>query len=338
VAKELRPILTINSHEAWVHQLGYLGRPLQIIDGMPGRYCKTWDVRMRPVPASATLIARDQVVLGRRAYECIIAHSVADLMALKECVGPRILVLHTTLEGRAGTEGTEVPSGFVESVQAYLKLVKGIAVAVGDLKARSWRGTATDVVPFGIDVDCYLPHLGNIAAGIRVSNQIEARRDVLAWDFHERAFADIPVRLVGHNPDRPGVEAAQNWDDLKRLLSEHRLYIHTAHPELEEGYNMAMLEAMAAGLPVLGNRLPGSPIEHGINGFVSDDPVELAGHARSLLADPELAARMGQAARRTVRERFPIASFTARFTRVIQRAAQRWTQRRPRARKHEMYG
>lgn len=70
----------------------------------------------------------------------------------------------------------------------------------------------------------------------------------------------------------PGVEAAKNWDNLKEMLQLHRFYIHTADPRYEDGVNMATLEAMAAGMPVLGNRHPTSPIEHGKSGFLSDNP------------------------------------------------------------------
>ena len=38
------------------------------------------------------------------------------------------------------------------------------------------------------------------------------------------------------------------------------------------GFNLAMLEAMAAELPVIGNRHPSSPIRHGHDGFLADEP------------------------------------------------------------------
>ena len=58
------------------------------------------------------------------------------------------------------------------------------------------------------------------------------------------------VRLVGFNPDMPNVIPSRDWTDLKSILSSHRFFIHTAHPELEDGYNNATLEAMSAGLPL----------------------------------------------------------------------------------------
>ncbi|HEY3595750.1 MAG TPA: glycosyltransferase, partial [Polyangiaceae bacterium] len=76
--------------------------------------------------------------------------------------------------------------------------------------------------------------------------------------------------------------------------------------------------------PVLGNRHPSSPIEHGISGFLSDDPDELAEHAKMLLRDPERASEMGRAARETARTRFSIARFTTGFREVIQMAQRKW--------------
>jgi glycosyltransferase involved in cell wall biosynthesis len=114
--------------------------------------------------------------------------------------------------------------------------------------------------------------------------------------------------LPGKDPNMPGVSAANEWNDLKKMLQSHRFYIHTAAPGLEDGYNTASLEAMAAGMPVLGNRHPGSPVEHGISGFLSDDPEELRMYAGILLENRELAMKMGRQAQNTVIERFSMGT------------------------------
>ena len=125
------------------------------------------------------------------------------------------------------------------------------------------------------------------------------------------------MTLVGHNPELPGVRASQNWNELKQILQQHRFFIHTAKPQLEDGYNTATLEAMAAGLPVLGNRHPTSPIVHGVSGFLSDDPAELNIYARQLLEDRDLAAEMGRAAQRVVTEQFSGEAFRVGMMRAI---------------------
>ena len=135
-------------------------------------------------------------------------------------------------------------------------------------------------------------------------------------------------RLVGHNPSMPGVAAANDWSDLKKMLQSHRFYIHTAAPGLEDGYNTASLEAMAAGMPVLSNRHPGSPVEHGISGFLSDDPEELRKYARILLENRDLAVKMGRQAQKAVIERFSMDRFKEGFLRSIGTARRKWESRR----------
>jgi hypothetical protein len=121
---------------------------------------------------------------------------------------------------------------------------------------------------------------------------------------------------------------SKDWNDLKRMLSTHRFYVHTAHPDLEDGYNMASLEAMAAGLPIVGNRHPTSPVEHGVSGFLSDDPGELRQYALILLQNRDLARQMGEEARKVAAERFSMDRFAARFTRSIEIAKERWQRRK----------
>ena len=161
-------------------------------------------------------------------------------------------------------------------------------------------------------------------AGLRICNQVQKRKEILLCDFHQAAFQDARVRLVGFNPDMPGISPFESWEDLKTILACHRFYVHTAHPELEDGYNMATLEAMAAGLPVLGNRHPSSPIEHKVSGFLSDDPRVLNGYAKLLLRDRELAGKMGEAARKKAAEWFSLEKFARRFQGSMVRAWRNW--------------
>ncbi len=313
-------LLVFNCHEAWVHQLEDMGFGLDIVIGLSGRHKPAWDEQMRPVPRGARLLTLDEARNSRIPYHCIITHNITDLLDVRGLPSPRIIVLHSCLDGRLAEESSAAPPEKARALlRRYLRLVRGHAVAASLLKGRSW-GITGDIVPFGVDPDAYPPFSGERAEGLRISNHFHSRRKILMVDFHERAFRDIPVRLVGHNPDIPGVDAARNWDDLKELLRLHRFYIHTADPRYEDGYNMATLEAMAAGLPVLGNRHPTSPVEHGVSGFLSDEPEELREYARMLLNDRNLAARMGKAAQRAVSERFHIKLFHEGFRRSIDTA------------------
>lgn len=333
-----RTLLVFNCHEAWVYQLGCLGFNLDIVVGLGGRYKSGWDEQMRPLPANSRVITLQEAVESATTYYCIITHNTTDLLDVKNRSEPRLIVLHSTLKGRVAEEGTKVePAQLRDMLHKYLELVGGHAVATSMFKGESW-GFTEDIIFFGIDAGEYPAYSGEEACGLRVCNFIDSRRKILMWDLHERAFAGVPVRLVGHNPGMEGVFAPASWEELKKLLQRHRFYIHTADARYEAGFNMASVEAMAAGMPVVGNCHPTSPIKHGVSGFLSDNPAELCKYARMLLADRKLAVSMGEQARRTAMSEFSIERFRVAFLNSIETARRKWQDRTMEPREAEVIG
>jgi glycosyltransferase involved in cell wall biosynthesis len=104
------------------------------------------------------------------------------------------------------------------------------------------------------------------------------------------------VRFLGYMPDVRGV-----------LAGMQALAMPTVH---FESFALAALEAMAMGLPVVASRVGGLAeiIEDGRTGFLVQpgDPVELAGAIQRLMESPDVRARMGQAGRQRVLERFSL--------------------------------
>ena len=320
-------LLVFNCHEAWVYQLGILGIPIDIVIGLKGRHVDGWDESMRPVPHGARLVRLSDVLRSPGAYRCVIAHNLSDLLEVKSLTIPKLSVFHGTLEGIIADQHPSTPAQELRrATDQYLRMVHAHALATSRLKADSW-GFIDDVVENSANVEDYRPATAELARGLRVANDIRRKEKTLLWDFHENAFAGVPVAIVGRNKEMPGILPSRDWADLKQILRKHRFFIHTAHPKLEDGYNMAVLEAMASGLPVLGNRHPSSPVEHGLNGFLSNDPDQLRECARLLLDDPELALRMGAAARETIRAKFPPDKFCTGLRRSIETARNIWGQR-----------
>lgn len=319
-ANRQQKLLVFNSHEAWVSQLAVLGYHLDIIVGLKGQYKKTWDMQMRPIPANSRLVSLSDAIQSNTEYYCIVAHNITDLLDVKVRPEPRLLVIHSTLEGRAVEEKSQVdPNEMKQMLHKYIDLLGGHVVAVSMLKGKSW-GFTEDIVGFCVDPKDYPAYHGNEARGLRICNFIKSRRGILLWDLHEQAFAGLDVRIVGHNPGLPGISATRDWNHLKELLQSHRFYVHTADPQLEDGYNLATVEAMAAGMPIIGNMHPGSPVEHGVNGFLSDDPAELRKFAQMLLENRQLAVKMGEQARKTAMKKFSPANFREGFFQSIETA------------------
>jgi Glycosyl transferases group 1 len=317
-------LLVFNCHEPWVYQLRSLAQPLDIIADLPGRHMRGWDHSLRPFPPNARVISLAAAQQSSSIYDCIIAHNLTDLLDVKALPGPRLLVIHLALSGMLVEQASHTtPGAFRSALAEYIHQTAAHVVAVSQLKGKSW-GFAEDIVLLSAAEKDYLPWEGDFPRGLRISNFIQRRANTLLWTFHQQAFANVPVTLVGHNPEIPGATASRDWNDLKRILRHHRFFIHTAHRDLEDGYNMATLEAMAAGLPVLGNVHPTSPIANGVSGFLSDDPQALASYARLLLADRELARTMGRAAQIRVEEYFSEQAFRSGILRAISKAQEVW--------------
>jgi hypothetical protein len=198
-----KTLLVFNCHEAWVYQLGVLGYALDIIVGLKGRYKQSWDEQMRPMPPNSRLITLPQALQSQTRYYCIITHNITDLLDVKFRPEPRLMVIHSTLEGRAIEEKSDIaPQHMRKMLRQYIGMAGVHAVAVSELKGKSC-GFTEDIVPLMVGKDDYFPYSGHLAVGLRVCNFIGNRKKILLWDFHEKAFNGIPVRLVGHNPDMP---------------------------------------------------------------------------------------------------------------------------------------
>lgn len=79
---------------------------------------------------------------------------------------------------------------------------------------------------------------------------------------------------------------------------------------LTEGISLAILEAMASGLPVVATRVGGTPevVEHGKTGLLvpPENPRELAEAMLAMLEVPAITRRMGEASRSRVEREFEI--------------------------------
>jgi glycosyltransferase involved in cell wall biosynthesis len=194
------------------------------------------------------------------------------------------------------------------------------------MKRRSWN-IDSRVIRLAVDIADYDGYHGSKDSALRVANHITSKTSFLRWDLHEAVFSDLPCKLVGINPDFPGVEPSRDWQHLKELYRQHRMYVHTADEGMEDAWNTATLEAMATGMPVICSQLPNSLVEDGVSGFVSNDPQVLRAGVRRLLDDRELAAEMGRAARAKVAEAFSIQSFIDSWERAIGDACDRFRAR-----------
>lgn len=190
------------------------------------------------------------------------------------------------------------------------------------------------VQPWGIDTSAYSAasedglraELG-IGQDASIVTAVGHAVPVKGWDVLIRAFAVVAARmsqcrllLVGgldgpteretaaslkstvHDLGLDGrVRFLGRRNDIPRILAASDVF---AFPSRSEGQGMALLEAMATGLPCVAARVGGIPetLAHDRNGllFEREDAQDLSGKLWMLLSDRALRQRLSQAARRDV--------------------------------------
>jgi len=109
-------------------------------------------------------------------------------------------------------------------------------------------------------------------------------------------------------------------EDIPGLLAATDVVCVPTSPRLREGLNLVLLEAGAAGKPVVASRMGPFPEvvvddETGVL-FEPDSPAQLAGTVRRLALDEPLRARLGAAAARRVPKCFSLSRAIAAYDRL----------------------
>lgn len=209
-------------------------------------------------------------------------------------------------------------------------------IALTETLARTMRATVRppwppiSVVPFGVDSRRFAPawdrRTGRRALGVGVVAPFKrwhlaaaALRGSgaslrIAGPIHSPAYAD-EVRRAGGEVELLG-EVSE--EELERLFAESDFLVH---PSAVEILSAAVLEALAAGLPVVGGEAVRGVVEDGVTGWSVPDREgtfieEMREHVTALIADDGARRRMGDAARRVAEDRYSWARVAAQHLEV----------------------
>lgn len=193
-----------------------------------------------------------------------------------------------------------------------------LLVQVTPFNALMWDAGRTPqrVIEHGVQLLGPARYTGRRACGIVVVNQLQRRGRRLGLDLYQAAARQLPLELVGmESRDVGGLGEIDNAA-LPAFMADYRFFFH---PVRYTSLGLALIEAMAVGLPVVGLATTelSTVIRSGENGYIDTRPERLVRVMQQLLRDPGLAEEWGEASRRTAAERFGIGRFVADWQATI---------------------
>ncbi|MBI4615962.1 MAG: glycosyltransferase [Planctomycetes bacterium] len=186
------------------------------------------------------------------------------------------------------------------------------------------------VIENGIDLSRFRPCDRRGDPLVLSAGRLDPQKDyptlLRAWKIVESAHPTARLAIAGEGPERPRLEGMIRAFGLSRasllghvadipgLLATGAVY---AQLSAWEGFGLAVAEAMASALPVVVSDADSLPelVSHRRTGLVvpKRDPAAAARAILDLLADPALAARLGEAARAEALSRFAVEKMVAEY-------------------------
>jgi glycosyltransferase involved in cell wall biosynthesis len=169
--------------------------------------------------------------------------------------------------------------------------------------------------------------IGNIARMVSLKNH---RFLINVFKELREDLPGLRLTLIGDGPLKGELEAyAKNMKltdaiqflgerkDIGELLSVFDLFVL---PSLTEGISMTLIEAMAAGVPIVASRVGGTPeiIENNRTGSVIplDEPSKWVKEIKSIIKDDQKRKDMAETAKYEVKKRFSLNSMVDRYEKV----------------------
>jgi phosphatidylinositol alpha-mannosyltransferase len=234
---------------------------------------------------------------------------------------PVVATVHAYLDRSIAME---LAAPILRRVWRRVRLGVAVSEAAASFLRRAVPEAAVEIVPNGVDVGAFAgaePRT-DLPAGRRILwvHRLDAQKGFpVALAAFSRVLVEVPdavLVVVGEGKDREALgllaASARARVELRGAVENEAVPAYHAACELfvapaigQESFGIALVEAMAAGLPVVATDIPGyrEVVTDGVEGYLVPprDPEAFAAGLSRVLREPELAARMGAAGRARAR-------------------------------------
>ncbi|MGH7572000.1 MAG: glycosyltransferase family 4 protein [Gemmatimonadota bacterium] len=241
-------------------------------------------------------------------------------------------------------------NAFLRRADAFVSTSSEIA---RELRAGGVPPDRIVTIPNGVDTGRFRPVVGDGKRALRIRLGLPPDATIAAYSGRLVSYKGLPTLLRAWRdilPDHPGAllllvgaggaDLHNCEEELKRYVEENGMqesvvftgFVEEVDPWLqaadlfvfpteEEAFGIALIEAMACGLPSVTTSTGGIPdiVTHDRDALVVEPGAlaPLREAIRRLLDDPELAARLGAEARRTVVRKFSREAVVDRYAELI---------------------
>ena len=157
---------------------------------------------------------------------------------------------------------------------------------------------------------------GKLDKGIVVINNLRERGRRLGADIFEQVRKHIPLDLAGMDTKKIGGLGEILHPELPDFIKDYRFFFN---PIRYTSLGLAVIEAMMVGLPVVGLATTEmvTVIRDGYSGFLHTNIDYLISRMKELLANRELALKVGCAGKHAAMDRFSIDRFAADWYQLL---------------------
>ncbi|NJF24671.1 glycosyltransferase family 4 protein [Thermococcus sp. Bubb.Bath] len=235
----------------------------------------------------------------------------------------------------------------LHKVTSFIAVSEAVKSDMLSILGRNLKNREIYVIPNGIDTDFWKPQedkegwkeaLGLKGMVVTTTSRLTKRKRIhvipkVAKRIKEEYGENVTFLIIGDGPERSNIERLireYNVGDIVKLLGRQprekiKEYLGASDvylsPTVYEAFGIAVLEALACGVPVVANNHGGigEIVEHGRTGLLSQNDQGLIQNLVALIDDENMREEMGKNARKGVEDRFSWEAVVPRVLEVYER-------------------
>lgn len=301
-------ILTFPTHERYETQLCKTGHEFYAFN-MQGQ--KRWNLEQCPTPDNYHLLP-DNELASYLNFDFILSQSKFGQFQIASQIAPILNIPIISLEHTLPLYGIQKEEQIIHMQQ----MVGNVNVFISEFSQNAWNiGVDSHVIHHGIDTENFTNlNLERENHILSVANDFINRDYCLNFSGWKRVTNGLKTKLVG---ETEGLSKAAN--STEELIEEYNKCVIFFNSSTLSPIPTSLLEAMSCGCAVVSTATCMIPsiVEHGINGFISNDEAELRKYLELLLQDQDLRNTIGTNARNTIINKFSQQAFINKWNQVF---------------------